>query len=128
MGGSNMRGANLSHFGVLVMVSLILGVVGCGDSGKSDVAKFSGAWQNPLNHQKVVLNFSGENKTIVIDGKTLPITIKQYEVDRYTVQVSDPALGEKEWKIFRIWDDNGGTFSLQFERDGKAEELDRVTG
>lgn len=123
-----MRGANLRQFGVLIMVSLILGVVGCGDSGKSGVASFNGVWQNPSNHLKIELNLNGEKQTILVDGKTLPIQIKEYEVDRYSFLISDPASGDKEWKVFRIWDDNGSSFSMKLERDGKTEVLDRVTG
>jgi hypothetical protein len=123
-----MRGVNLNYFGVLIVFSLIFGIISCGDSGKSDLANFSGAWQNPSNAQKISLNFSGDSKTIAIDGKTLPVTIKKSEADRYSLHVSDPALGEKEWKIFRIWDDNGSTFTLRFEHDGKTEDLNRVTG
>lgn len=122
-----MRRANLNCLGVLAVVSLVFGIIGCGDSGKSDVANFSGAWQNPSNHQKVVLNFNGDSKTIVIEGKTLPVTVKKTEADRYSLSISDPALGQKEWKLFRIWDDNGSTFTLRFERDGKTEELNRAT-
>jgi hypothetical protein len=123
-----MRGANLNYFGILVVFFLIFGVIGCGDSGKSDLANFSGAWQNPSNAQKISINFSGDIKTIAIDGKTLPVTIKKNEADRYSLHVSDPALGEKEWKIYRIWDDNGSSFTLRFEHDGKTEDLSRVTG
>ena len=123
-----MRGVKLSYFGVLVIISLIFGIIGCGDSGKSDLANFSGAWQNPSNHQKVLLNLSGDSKTIAIDGKTLPVTIKKDEADRYSLHVSDPALGEKEWKVYRIWDDNGSTFTLRLEHDGKTEDLNRVIG
>jgi hypothetical protein len=74
-----------------------------------------------------LLNFSGDNKTITVDGKTLPASVNQYEVDRYKLQISDSALGEKGWTIFRIWDDNGSNFTLRFEHDGKTEDLERVT-
>jgi len=123
-----MSGVKMNYIGVLAIIALIFGIIGCGDSGKSDVANFSGAWQNPSNLQKVVLNLNGDSKTIAIDGKTLPITIKKNEADRYSLHVSDPVLGEKEWKIFRIWDDNGSTFTLRLERDGQAEDLNRVIG
>ena len=123
-----MRRRNLNYFGVLAIISLVFGIIGCGDSGKSDVANFNGAWQNPSNQQKIVINFNGDSKTIAIDGKTLPVTVKKTEADRYSLSVSDPAVGQKEWKISRIWDDNGSTFTLRFERDGKTEELNRATG
>jgi hypothetical protein len=123
-----MRGVKLNYLGVLVIISLIFGIIGCGDSGKSDVANFNGAWQNPVNQQKVVLNLNGDRKTIAIDGKTLPVSIKKSEADRYSLNVSDPALGEKEWKLYRIWDDNGSTFTLRLEHDGKTEDLSRVVG
>jgi hypothetical protein len=123
-----MRRVNLNYLGVLAIISLVLGITGCGDSGKSDVANFSGAWQNPSNHQKIVINFNGDSKTISIDGQTLPVTVKKTEADRYSLSVSDPASGQKEWKLSRIWDDNGSTFTLRFERDGKTEDLNRATG
>ena len=123
-----MRGVKLNYLGALAIISLIFGIIGCGDSAKSDVVNLSGAWQNPSNNQKVVINLNGDSKTIAFDGKTLPFTIKKNEADRYSLHVSDPALGEKEWKIFRIWDDNGSTFTLRFEHDGKTENLNRVIG
>jgi hypothetical protein len=122
-----MRRVNLNYFGGLAILSLVLGIIGCGDSGKSDVANFSGAWQNPSNHQKIVINFNGETKTISIDGQTLPVAVKKTEADRYSLSVSDPASGQKEWKLSRIWDDNGSTFTLRFEHDGKTEDLNRAT-
>jgi hypothetical protein len=117
----------LNYVGVLVIVSLVFGIIGCGGSGKSDVANLSGAWQNPSNHLKIVINFDGDSKTIALDGKTLPVTVKKTEADRYNLSVSDPAAGQKEWKLSRIWDDNGSSFTLRFEYDGKTEELNRAT-
>ncbi len=111
----------LNYVGVLVIVSLVFGIIGCGGSGKSDVANLSGAWQNPSNHLKIVINFDGDSKTIALDGKTLPVTVKKTEADRYNLSVSDPAAGQKEWKHSRIWDDNGSSFTLRFDYDGKTE-------
>jgi hypothetical protein len=123
-----MRTVNLSHLGVLMVVGLVLGIMGCGGSTKSDVANLNGAWQDPSNHLKIVLNLSGDAKTIDIDGKTLPVTIKKNDSDRISLNVSDPAAGSKEWNIYRVWDDNGSHFTLKFEHDGRTENLNRITG
>ncbi len=123
-----MRAVKLNHVGLLIVMALILGIMGCGDSGKSEIASLSGTWQNPKNNNKIVINSTSEKKTMVIAEKTLPVTIKPFEVDRYRVHISDAAMGEKDWKIYRIWDDIGKNFTLRFEHDGLTEELERVQG
>jgi hypothetical protein len=123
-----MQAVKPNHMSLPAIAVVILIVVGCGASGGSDMANLNGIWQDPSNQQKIVINLDGEKKTIIIEDKTLPLTIKPAEADRFIFRVSDTASGEKDWKISRVWDDNGKSFTLKFEHDGQTENLERVKG
>jgi len=124
-----MRAVKLNHLGLAVTAIMIWVVVGCGASaGGHDIANLDGTWLNPSNKEKVVINVTGEKKTITIADKTLPLTVKPAEADRFVFHVSDAAAGEREWKVFRIWDDTGNSFTLEIDHDGKKDKLERVTG
>ncbi len=124
-----MHAAKLNHLGLTAIAVMILAVVGCGaTAGGHDISNLGGTWQNLSNQEKVVINVTGEKKTISISDKTLPLTIKPAEADRFIFRVSDAASGEKDWKIFRVWDDTGKSFTLKFEHDGQTDNLERVMG
>ena len=124
-----MHAAKLNHLGLTAIAVMILAVVGCGaTAGGHDISNLGGTWQNLSNQEKVVINVTGEKKTISISDKTLPLTIKPAEADRFIFRVSDAASGEKDWKIFRVWDDTGKSFTLKFEHDGQTDNLERVVG
>jgi hypothetical protein len=99
---------------------------GCGSSGANDVSNLSGAWQNPSTKQRVNISFSSDKTTIVVGDKTVSVTMKPLTPDSYSLRVSDASLGEKEWKLSRVWDDNGKSFTLKFEHDGETENLERA--
>jgi len=111
---------------LLIVGALALLVSGCGDSGGNDLSNLSGTWQNPSTKQKLSINLSSDKTTIVLGDKTFSVTMKPLTSDSYSLRVSDASLGEKEWKLSRVWDDNGKTFTLKFEYDGKAETFERV--
>lgn len=127
-----MHAVKLNQLGlpaIAVLIFVVLVVVGCGASaGGHDIANLNGTWQNPSNKEKIVINVSGEKKTISLADKTLPLTVKPAEADRFIFHVSDSASGEKDWKVFRVWDDSGKSFTLKFEHDGQTENLERVQG
>jgi|WetSurMetagenome_2_1015567.scaffolds.fasta_scaffold864328_1 hypothetical protein len=124
-----MHAAKLNHLGLTAIAMMILVVVGCGASaGGHDIANLGGTWQNMSNQEKVVINVASETKTISIADKTLPLTVKPAEADRFIFRVSDAATGEKDWRVFRVWDDTGKSFSLEIDHDGKKENLERVKG
>ena len=121
-----MKAVNLNAFVRLACFTLLLIFVGCGSSGDSDWANLNGTWQNPANQQKVVIKMTGDPKTIAIGDKTLPITVKKVEEDTFMVHVSDKALGDKDWKLVRVWDDNGKSFTIKLEREGAVDNLTRM--
>jgi hypothetical protein len=122
-----MHAAKLNHLGLTAIAVMILAVVGCGASaGGHDIANLGGTWQNLSNQEKVVINVAGEKKTISIADKTLPLTVKPVEADRFIFHVSDAASGDKDWKIYRVWDDTGNSFTLKFEHDGQTDNLERA--
>jgi len=122
-----MRTVRMDHLGLAAIAVVFLIVVGCGASaGGHDVANLDGTWQNPANKEKIVIKVTGDKKTITIADKTLPLTVKPAEADRFVFHVSDGAAGEKDWKAFRVWDDTGKSFVLELDHDGKVEKLERV--
>ena len=121
-----MKAVNWNAFGRLACFALILMFAGCGSSGDSDLANLNGTWQNPANQQKVIIKMSGDQKTIAIGDKTLPVTIKKVEEDTFMVHVTDTTLGEKDWKLVRVWDDNGKSFTIKLERSGTVANLTRM--
>jgi len=121
-----MRRAKMIPWWLLIVVAVALMVSGCGDSGGNDMSNLSGAWQNPSTKEKVTINFSSDKTTIVVGDKTLSVTMKPLTSDNYSLRVSDASLGEKEWKLSRVWDDTGKSFVLKFEHDGETENLERV--
>ena len=111
---------------LMIVVALSLWVSGCGDSGGNDLSNLTGAWQNPSTKQKLSINHSSDKTTIVVGDKTFTVTMKPLTSDSYSLRGSDASLGEKEWKISRVWDDNGKSFTLKFEHDGETESFERV--
>ena len=111
---------------LLIMAVFALSFLGCGDSGGNDLSNLSGTWQNPATKQKLSINLSSDKTTIVVGDKTLSVKMTPLTADSYSLRVSDVSLGEKEWKISRVWDDNGKSFTLKFEHDGETETFERV--
>jgi hypothetical protein len=124
-----MHTVKLNHLCLLALAAVILVIGGCGASeGGHDIANLGGTWQNPANHEKVVINVTGEKKTITIADKTLTLTVKPAEADRFIFHVAGNGSGEKDWKVYRIWDDEGKSFTLEIDHDGKKEKLERAKG
>jgi hypothetical protein len=122
-----MSAAKLYQLGLVVTAFMIVAVSGCSDSGGTDVVNLNGTWQSP-SQQKVVISLTGERKVVSIGDKTLPVAIKSVAADTCVLTVSDTAAGEKALRLSRVWDDNGKSFTLKFEYDGRTENLERVKG
>jgi len=123
-----MQVVKKNHLALIVFAVWSLVMVGCGSSTGSKMDNLNGTWQNPSNQKKVLINLASEQKTIIIDEKPLPVTIKSEEGDRYVLNVSDTASGAMELTLVRVWDDTGKAFTLKLEREGKSEILERVKG
>jgi hypothetical protein len=121
-----MRVAKRISSFLLIIVAFALSLSGCGDSGGNDLSNLSGTWQNPATKQKLSINLSSDKTTIVVGDKTLSVKMIPLTSDSYTLRVSDTSLGEKEWKLSRVWDDNGKSFTLKFEHDGQTETFERA--
>ena len=111
---------------LMIMVVFAFSFSGCGDSGGNDLSNLSGTWQNPATKQKLSINLSSDKTTIVVGDKTFSVKMTPLTADSYTLRVLDSSLGEKEWKLSRLWDDNGKSFMLKFEHDGKTETFERI--
>lgn len=121
-----MKIVNFNALVRLACFALIVIFVGCSSSSNSDFANFDGTWQNTANKQIVVLKISGKEKTISIGDKTLPVTVKKVGTDKFAVHISDKTLGEKDWSMRRVWEDNGSSFTIKLEHDGTVDSLTHV--
>lgn len=114
---------------VVVVAAFLMGLAftGCGASGASDLAALDGEWENP-DHGKVVFQLSGKNPSIGLQGATLPVSIKKAEGDVLILHVSNKERGDQDWKLTKVWDDNGVNFTLKFQHGDVAEPLTRLGG
>jgi hypothetical protein len=120
-----MKAHRFPPAGLLLIAALWMMVSGCGASGGSDLADLDGNWENPVNKEKVVIQLSGEKKSIAIGDAELPVSVKKIEGDTVLLHVSDQNLGEQDWKVVKIWDDRGVSFSLKFKHGDATDKLVR---
>ncbi|MDX2440124.1 MAG: hypothetical protein QNK40_06185 [Desulfobacterales bacterium] len=119
---------NLKQLIACVLVAaLVLVVIGCG--GKQDiVSQMTGTWKSDKSGYPVKINLTGNDKSIEINGKTVPVTVKNVDKGEYQVTVAATSLAGKtsEWSLIQVWDDNGSNFTIKFEHDGMVEPLVRM--
>ena len=119
---------NLKQLITCVLVAaLVLIVIGCG--GKQDiVSQMTGTWKSDKGGYPVKINLTGNDKSIEIDGKSVPVTVKNVDKGEYQVTVAATSLAGKtsEWSLIQVWDDNGSNFTIKFEHDGMEEPLARM--
>ncbi len=119
---------NLKQLIACVLVAaLVLVVIGCG--GKQDiVSQMTGTWKSDKSGYPVKINLTGNDKSIEINGKTVPVTVKNVDKGEYQVTVAATSLAGKtsEWSLIQVWDDNGSNFTIIFKHDGIEEPLARM--
>jgi hypothetical protein len=119
---------NLKQLIACVLVAaLVLIVIGCG--GKQDiVSQMTGTWKSDKGGYPVKINLTGNDKSIEIDGKTVPVKVKNVDKGEYQVTVAATSLAGKtsEWSLIQVWNDNGSNFTIKFKHDGMEEPLARM--
>lgn len=110
----------------LAVAAVTLIVCGCSSSGGSDLASLDGDWQNSASQQKVVIQLSGDSPSISIGDDIIPVSIKKAEGDMFLLHTTDKATNGQDWKLTRIWDDRGVSFSLKFQHGKATDQLKRL--
>ena len=119
----------VSHIVVGCILALSFSVVFASCSGKEDMlSEMSGVWKNELNSGSVRINLAGESKTIEVEERVIPITIKNIRQDIYAVifEVKDSMGKMAEWSLREVWDDTGSEFTIEFRHDDKKEILKKA--
>lgn len=111
----------------VLVAALVLFFIGCG--GKQDiVSQMAGTWKSDKGGYPIKINLTGNDKSIEIDGKTVPVTVKSVEKGSYLVTLATTSLTGKtsEWSLRQVWNDNGSAFTIKFKHDGVIEPLVRM--
>jgi hypothetical protein len=111
----------------LVFLVVSMAVAGCG-GGKAkseDLAGLNGSWKNEADGKTVEFNLSGENKTVTINGSPVPVTISQNVGDEIHLSAVNGQGKTEDWKLKKVWNDNGSAFTLNFFHNGVSETLVR---
>jgi hypothetical protein len=75
----------------------------------------------------VAINFNVEPKTIEVDGKTMPVTIKEDSTELLVkIDVTEAEGTVSMWTLQKLWNDNGSDFTVVLTLpDGKRVNLAR---
>ncbi len=113
---------------LFLIVALSLTTLSCGNSsaGGNKLADLSGVWKGKECDCEIVIDLANETKSMTIEDQKLAVSVKEFVDDKISLNVDDGSGKIDEWKLFRVWDDNGSTFSLALIRNGKREKLSLV--
>jgi len=97
---------------------------GNGENGGPDI---SDRWKSEDGKMVVAINFNVEPKTIEVDGKTMPVTIKEDSTELLVkIDVTEAEGTVSMWTLQKLWNDNGSDFTVVLTLpDGKRVNLAR---
>jgi len=97
---------------------------GDGKNGEPDI---SDRWKSEDGNMVVAINFNVEPKTIEVDGKTMPVTIKEDSTEHLVkIDVTEAEGTVSMWTLQKLWNDNGSDFTVVLTLpDGKRVNLAR---
>jgi hypothetical protein len=119
-----MKTRHLPH--LLICAVLVLGLITTGCSGKNKLLEeVSGQWLDNQDHTMVDIHLVGDSKTVSVDGHPYPVSVEKVELINYLVQlkVQNGSAEPESWIIRELWDENGASFKLSFNRSGQKEVL-----
>ena len=101
-------------------VCIIMGfmLISCGNGGGKGNGENSGPdindrWKSEDGTMTMVINFNVEPTTIELDGKTMPVTIKEWITkDSVKIDVTEDEGTVSTWNLQKLWQDNGSDFWL----------------
>jgi hypothetical protein len=111
-------------FAVLT-ATLIL--TGCGVQ-QDMLGEMTGTWKSKVESARVNINLKGDQKTIAIGDRVVPVTVKEIKKDSYSVLVEtkDGDGPSAEWSLREVWDDTGSDFKIEFIRGDVIDVLSRM--
>ncbi|MDX2441977.1 MAG: hypothetical protein QNK40_15690, partial [Desulfobacterales bacterium] len=71
----------------------------------------------------IEINLTGEQNFLKIGEKTVEATVKNVQNDLISLDVKADNGQTEKWTLMQVWDDNGSTFSLAFNRNGSKDKL-----
>ena len=118
-----MRNLNLVIM-VTIVVALGFMFTGCGSSSNI-MSDMSGTWKSQKSHETIKINLSGEKKTVEIGSTKIPITVSKVDAGSNLVMVKAKTENGQAatWSFQQMWNDNGSSFTIQFDHDGIEERL-----
>ena len=103
-----------------------VGLVLSGCSGSADILKeVSGQWENTQDNATIEINLAGDAKSIKVGEQAYTVSVDKIVMDKYQVnlKVNNGSNQPELWTLRQIWDDNGSSFRLAFEKSGQKKML-----
>ncbi|WP_054033517.1 hypothetical protein [Desulfatitalea tepidiphila] len=111
---------------LFLTVVFAVGLVLSGCSGSADILKeVSGQWENTQDNATIEINLAGDAKSIKVGEQAYSVNVDKILMDKYQVNLKvKNGSGQPElWTLRQIWDDNGSSFKLAFEKSGQKKML-----
>lgn len=115
------------HLLTIMAIVVALGFVFSACANSNITKEMSGTWKSKSSDESIDINLAGDQKVITIGNEAVPVTVKNINEGAYMVRLdATPANGAPaEWLLRQVWNDNGSSFVIKFEHDGKEETLTR---
>jgi len=111
--------------------ALMFMLISCGGGGGGNSGPdVSDRWRSENGDMTVIINLKDEQKTIEVDGKIMPVTIKE-KVEKQSIKldVTEEEGTVSTWILQQLWNDNGTDFTLVLiQVGGKRVKLLRDEG
>jgi hypothetical protein len=119
----SLTGARVIGTAVFFLTVSIL--IGC-SGGEKIQSQISGTWQRTQGEGTVEINLANDPKSLKIEGQTYSATIDKVDKGSHSVHLKvETTAGQMEvWSLRQIWDDNGSSFKIAFNRNGTQETLE----
>jgi hypothetical protein len=114
-------------FGIALFILTVTILIGC-SGGEKIQSQISGTWQRTQGEGTVEINLANDPKSLKIGGQTYSATIDKVDKGSHSVHLKvETTAGQMEvWSLRQIWDDNGSSFKIAFNRNGTQETLEAV--
>jgi hypothetical protein len=112
-------------FGIALFILTVTILIGC-SGGEKIQSQISGKWQRTQGEGTVEINLANDPKSLKIGGQTYSATIDKVDKGSHSVHLKvETTAGQMEvWSLRQIWDDNGSSFKIAFNRNGTQETLE----
>ncbi len=118
-----MKYRDLRYFCLALAFVLCMFFIGCSAGSGNMLADISGTWKRGNDGTMIEINLTGEQNFLKIGEKTVEATVKNVQDDLISLDVKADNGQTEKWTLMQVWDDNGSTFSLAFNRNGSKDKL-----